>query len=85
MSVTRFITAMLMVFLNLFNYVFNDYAYPAVSMSGAYVFCYFTGNEVDEQKIHLAVSRRNIKRPNAVRYKKCKTLLSLTFSAITIP
>lgn len=56
MSVTRFITAMLMVFLNLFNYVFNDYAYPAVSMSGAYVFCYFTGNEVDEQKIHLAVS-----------------------------
>lgn len=56
MSLTRFITAMLMVCVNLFNFIFNDYAYPAVSMSGAYVFCYFTGNEVDEQTIHLAVS-----------------------------
>lgn len=56
MAFTRFMTAMLMVVVNLFNYVFNDYAYPAVSMSGAYVFCYFTGNEVSEQTIHLAVS-----------------------------
>lgn len=56
MSFTRFITAMLMVVVNLFNYAFNDYAYPAVSMYGAYVFCYFVGNEADEQTIHLAVS-----------------------------
>lgn len=56
MSFTRFITAMLMVVVNLFNYTFNDYAYPAVSMYGAYVFCYFVGNEADEQTIHLAVS-----------------------------
>jgi hypothetical protein len=48
--------AILMMPYYLFNYAFNDYAYPAVSRSGAYVFCYFTGNEVDEQKIHLAVS-----------------------------
>lgn len=56
MSLTRFITAMLMVVVNLFNYTFNDYAYPAVSMYGAYVFCYFVGNETEEQTIHLAVS-----------------------------
>ena len=56
MTFTRIMMASLMVVVNLFNYVFNDYAYPAVSLSGAYVFCYFTGNAVDEQKIHLAVS-----------------------------
>lgn len=52
----RILTAALMIPYFLFNYVFNDYAYPAVSTSDAYVFCYFVGNEVDEQTIHLAVS-----------------------------
>ena len=56
MKFTRYMMAMLMVVVNLFNYCFNDYAYPAVSRYGAYLFCYFTGNEVDEQQIHLAVS-----------------------------
>ena len=40
----------------LFNYVFNDYAYPAYSKDGAYLFCYFVGNEVNEQRLHFAVS-----------------------------
>lgn len=56
MTFLRIIMAIMMIGVNLFNYVFNDYAYPAVSLGGAYVFCYFTGNEVDEQTIHLAVS-----------------------------
>lgn len=56
MAITRILTAMVMVIVNLFNYTFNDYAYPAVSLSDAYVFCYFTGNAPEEQKIHLAVS-----------------------------
>ena len=56
LSFTRFLTAIIMIPYFLFNYVFNDYAYPAVSTEGAYVFCYFVGNEVDEQTIHLAVS-----------------------------
>ena len=55
-SVTRILTAFFMIPYYLFNFVFNNYAYPAVSTSGAYVFCYFVGNEVDEQTIHLAVS-----------------------------
>ena len=56
MSFTRILTAILMIPYYLFNFVFNDYAYPAVSTEGAYLFCYFVGNEVDEQTIHLAVS-----------------------------
>lgn len=52
----RLLLAIVMAGYNLFNFVFNDYAYPAYSTGGAYVFCYFTGNEVDEQTIHLAVS-----------------------------
>ena len=56
MSFTRILVAFLMIPYYLFNYVFNDYAYPAVSTEGAYLFCYFVGNEVDEQTIHLAVS-----------------------------
>ena len=56
MSFTRIVMAILMTWLNLFNYTFNDYAYPAVSLYGAYVFCYFTGNSPEEQTIHLAVS-----------------------------
>lgn len=56
MSITRLLMAMVMVWVNLFNFVVNDRAFPAYSTEGAYVFCYFTGNEVDEQKIHLAVS-----------------------------
>ena len=56
MSFLRVIMAIFMVGYNLFNYAFNDYAYPAVSTEGAYLFCYFVGNEPDEQTIHLAVS-----------------------------
>lgn len=56
MSFLRVVMAFFMIGYNLFNYVFNDYAFPAVSTEGAYVFCYFVGNEPDEQTIHLAVS-----------------------------
>lgn len=56
MSITRLLISIAMIGVNLFNYMFNDLAYPAYSRSGAYVFCYFVGNEVDEQTIHLAVS-----------------------------
>ncbi len=56
MKLTRYLTALLMIVVNLFNYTFNDYAYPAVSTDGAYLFCYFVGNEADEQTIHLAIS-----------------------------
>ena len=56
MAFKRFLMAILMIPYYLFNYAFNDYAYPAVSTSGAYLFCYFVGNEVNEQQIHLAVS-----------------------------
>ncbi len=56
MTFLRFLTAFVMIGLNLFNYVFNDYAFPAVSTEGAYLFCYFVGNEPEQQTIHLAVS-----------------------------
>ena len=56
LSFVRFLTAIVMIPYFLFNYVFNNYAYPAVSTEGAYVFCYFVGNEVDEQTLHFAVS-----------------------------
>ena len=56
MSFTRLLVSILMVGVNLFNYAFNDYAFPAHSTHGAYLFCYFTGNEVSEQTIHPAVS-----------------------------
>lgn len=56
MTVLRYITAFFMIGFNLFNFIFNDYAYPAVSTSGAYLFCYFVGNSPDEQRIHFAVS-----------------------------
>ncbi len=56
LAFSRFLLALVMIPYNLFNYTFNNYAYPAVSTSGAYLFCYFVGNEIDEQRIHLAVS-----------------------------
>ncbi|MBR2411788.1 MAG: glycoside hydrolase family 43 protein [Clostridia bacterium] len=52
----RYLTAVLMAPVYLFNFLFNDYAYPAVSREGAYLFCYFVGNEKDEQTLHFAVS-----------------------------
>ena len=52
----RYLTAFLMAPVYLFNFLFNDYAYPAVSREGAYLFCYFVGNEKDEQTLHFAVS-----------------------------
>ncbi len=52
----RFFMAFVMLGVSLFNYVFNDYAFNAVSRDGAYLFCYFVGNEPSEQTIHLAVS-----------------------------
>lgn len=33
------------------------YAKPAESKDGGYLFCYFVGNEPDEERIHFAVSR----------------------------
>lgn len=56
MAFTRLLMAIVMIGVNLFNYCFNDRAYPAYSHSGAYAFCYFTGNSPEEQTIHLAVS-----------------------------
>lgn len=56
MKLIRFFMAFIMIGFNLFNYVFSDYAYPAVSKEGAYLFCYFVGNSPEEQTIHLAVS-----------------------------
>ncbi len=52
----RFLTAILMAPMYLFNFLFNDYAYPAISKDGAYLFCYFIGNEKDEQTLHFAIS-----------------------------
>ena len=52
----RFLMAIIMSPYYLFNCVFNEYVYPAVSRSDAYLFCYFVGNEVEEQTIHFAVS-----------------------------
>ena len=56
LSFIRLLTAIVMIPYYLFNYTFNDYSYPAYSTEGAYLFCYFTGNEVEEQTLHLAVS-----------------------------
>ncbi len=56
MSFGRLLMAILMMPYYLFNYAFNDYAYPAYSTEGAYLFCYFVGNEVSEQTLHFAVS-----------------------------
>ncbi|MBQ8503876.1 MAG: glycoside hydrolase family 43 protein [Clostridia bacterium] len=56
MTFMRFFMAFLMLGVNLFNYVVNDYAFPAVSTEGAYLFCYFVGNEPEEQTIHFALS-----------------------------
>ncbi len=52
----RYFMAFIMLGLSVFNYVFNDYAFNAVSAKDAYLFCYFVGNEPEEQTIHLAVS-----------------------------
>lgn len=52
----RYFMAFIMLGVSLFNYVFNDYAFNAVSREDAYLFCYFVGNEKEEQRIHLAVS-----------------------------
>lgn len=56
MQITRLLLAIVMIPYYLFNYIFNDYAYPAYSTEGAYLFCYFVGNEVNEQTLHFAVS-----------------------------
>ena len=54
--IIRYITAFVMVAFNLFNFLFNDYAYPALSRKDAYLFVYFTGNSVEEQRINMAIS-----------------------------
>lgn len=56
LQLIRLLTAIIMIPYYLFNYIFNDYAYPAYSKDGAYLFCYFVGNEVNEQRLHFAVS-----------------------------
>ena len=55
-KIIRYLTAICMVGVNIWNYVVNDYAWPALSRDGAYLFAYFVGNEPHEQKLHLAVS-----------------------------
>lgn len=52
----RYITAIFMVGINLWNYAVNDYAWPVVSKDGAYLMVYFVGNAPEEQTIHMAVS-----------------------------
>ncbi|MBQ8028047.1 MAG: glycoside hydrolase family 43 protein [Clostridia bacterium] len=52
----RYLMAFLMVAVNLWNFVVNDYAWPAVSADGGYLFVYFTGNEPEQEQIHFAVS-----------------------------
>ncbi len=56
LTVVRYITAIIMVAFNLFNFLFNDYAYPGLSRKDAYLFVYFTGNSVEEQRINMAIS-----------------------------
>lgn len=56
LQMIRLLVAIIMSPYYLFNFVFNDYAYPAYSKEGAYLFCYFVGNEVNEQTLHFAVS-----------------------------
>ena len=56
LQIIRLLTAIVMIPYYLFNYMFNDYAYPAYSKDGAYLFCYFVGNEANEQTLHFAVS-----------------------------
>ena len=55
-KIIRYLTAICMVGVNIWNYVVNDYAWPVVSRDGAYLFAYFVGNEPHEQKLHFAVS-----------------------------
>ena len=52
----RYLTAILMVGVNLWNYAVNDYAWPVVSRDGAYLMTYFVGNAPEEQRLHFAVS-----------------------------
>ncbi len=52
----RYLLAVLMVGVNLWNFVVNDYAWPVVSKDGAYLMVYFVGNEPNEEQIHFAVS-----------------------------
>ena len=52
----RYLTAILMVGVNLWNFVVNDYAWPVVSKDGAYLMVYFVGNAPEEQRLHFAVS-----------------------------
>lgn len=52
----RYLTAVFMVVVNLWNYTVNDYAWPVVSRDGAYLMVYFVGNAPEEQTIHMAVS-----------------------------
>ena len=52
----RYLTAILMVGVNLWNFVVNDYAWPVVSKDGAYLMVYFVGNAPEEQTLHFAVS-----------------------------
>ncbi len=56
LTLLRFLTAIMMMPVYIFNFLFNDYAIPAVSREGAYLFCYFVGNSPEEQSIHFAVS-----------------------------
>ncbi len=56
LTFVRYLMAIFMMPVYLFNFIFNGYAIPPVSKEGAYLFCYFVGNEVSEQTLHFAVS-----------------------------
>lgn len=56
-KIIRYLIAVLMVGVNLWNLAVNDYAWPVVSKKDAYLFVYFTGNEPEQEQIHFAVSK----------------------------
>lgn len=56
-KLVRYLLAFLMVGVNLWNFLVNDYAWPVVSKKDAYLFVYFTGNEPEQEQIHFAVSK----------------------------
>lgn len=56
MKILKYILAVIMVPINLFNFIFGGYAYPVVSRDGGYLFCHFVGNGPGQERIHFAIS-----------------------------
>lgn len=51
-----FVAAVIAVPVILYSLGIIDYAKPAQSNGGKYLFCYFVGNEPEEERVHFAVS-----------------------------